>query len=156
MYQKRELNKIQNEAARIVVGATALVSIEFLCTEVGWESLQERRTKHKLNLFFKMQHDLVPNYLSSLVPFSVSELSRYNLRNANDYSTIHCRTQQNYKTFLPSVVRDWNGLPEEAKQLNSLLSFKTYLNRERKKVPKTFLSWQKKISIIAYKVKNRM
>ena len=40
LYQKRELDKIQNEAARIVVGATALVSIEFLCTEVVWESLQ--------------------------------------------------------------------------------------------------------------------
>ena len=62
-----------------------------------------------------MQHDLVPNYLWSLVPLSVSELSRYNLRNANDKSTIYCRTQQYYKTFLPSVVGDWNGLPEKVK-----------------------------------------
>ena len=95
-----------------------------------------------------MQHDLVPNYLSSLVPLSVSELSRYNLRNANDNSKLHCRTQQYYKSFLPTVVRDWNGLPEEAKQLNSLLSFKTYLNRERKKVPKLFYYGRRKYQIL--------
>ena len=93
-YEKRELDKIQNEAARIVSGATALVSLEFLYNDVCWESLQERRTKHKLNLFFKMQHDLVPGYLSTLVPPSVSEISRYNLRNANDFTTIRCSSQQ--------------------------------------------------------------
>ena len=67
-YEKKELDKIQNEAARIVTGATVLVSLQSLYQEVGWESLQDRRLKHKLNLFFKMQHDLTPLYLSSLVP----------------------------------------------------------------------------------------
>ena len=52
------------------------------------------------------------------------------------------------KLFLPSVVRDWNGLPEEAKQLNSLLSFKTYLNRERKNVPKHFYYDRRKYQIL--------
>ena len=85
-----------------------------------------------------MQHDLVPGYLSSLVPPSVSEISRYNLRNANDYTAIHCRTQQYYSTFIPAVVREWNNLPEEAKQFGSLISFKTFLNRDRKKVPKYY------------------
>ena len=67
-YEKQDLDKIQNEAARIVTGTTILVSIQSLYQEVGWESLQDRRLKHKLNLFFKMQHDLTPPYLSSLVP----------------------------------------------------------------------------------------
>ena len=67
-YEKQELDKIQNKAARIVTGATILVSLQSLYQEVGWESLQDRRLKHKLSLFFKMQHDLTPLYLSSLVP----------------------------------------------------------------------------------------
>ena len=62
-YEKKELDKIQNEAARIVTGATVLVSLQSLYQEVGWESLQDMRLKHKLNLFFKMQHDLTPLYL---------------------------------------------------------------------------------------------
>ena len=35
LYEKRELDKIQNEAARIATGATALVSIQALYDEVG-------------------------------------------------------------------------------------------------------------------------
>ena len=39
--EKNELNKIQNEAARIVVGATKLVSLNALYNEIGWESLEK-------------------------------------------------------------------------------------------------------------------
>ena len=146
LYEKRELDKIQNEAARIVTGTTALVSLQSLYDEVGWESLQSRRSNHKLCLFFKMQHDLTPAYLSFLVPPSVSETSRYNLRNADDFTTIPCRSQQYYTSFLPSVVRDWNNLPQHAKQINSLLSFKSFQARNKTKVPKHFYTgkryWQ--------------
>ena len=74
LYEKRELDKIQNEAARIVTGTTALVSLQSLYDEVGWESLQCRRSNHKLCLFFKMQHDLTPAYLS----FPCSSLCKRN------------------------------------------------------------------------------
>ena len=122
-YEKKELDKIQNEAPRIVTGATVLVSLQSLYQEVGWESLQDRRLKHKLNLFFKMQHDLTPLYLSSLVPPSISETTRYNLRNADDYTTLNCRTQLYYTSFVPSVIREWNALPGAAKQISTLHSF---------------------------------
>ena len=67
-----------------------------------------------------MQHDLTPNYLSSLVPLSVSETSRYNLRNADDFTTITCRTQLYFSSFVPSAVREWNWLPEVAKQISCI------------------------------------
>ena len=93
-----------------------------------------------------MQHDLTSAYLSFLVLPSVSETSRYNLRNADDFATIHCRSQQNYMSFLPSVVRNWNDLTQQAKQLNSLLSFKSFQTRDKSKVPKYFYAgkryWQ--------------
>ena len=66
-YEVNELEKIQNEAARIVTGATKLVSINSLMQETGWETLSNRRKKHKLFLFYKMQHQMSPDYLSSLV-----------------------------------------------------------------------------------------
>ena len=61
--EANELEKIQNEAARIVTGATKLASIQSLL-----ESLTLRREKHKLVLFYKMINYLAPEYLSSLVP----------------------------------------------------------------------------------------
>ena len=127
-YEKRE-----SQSCSYISGATALVSLQSLYADICWESLQDRRTKHKLNLFFKMQNDLVPGYLATLVPPSVSEISRYNLRTANDFTSIHCRTQQYYSTFIPSAVREWTNLSEEAKQIGSLISFKTFLNRDKKK-----------------------
>ena len=70
-YKANELEQIQNEAARIVKGATKLVSIHSLLLETGWESLTSRREKHKLILYYKMQNGLTPNFLSFLVPPTV-------------------------------------------------------------------------------------
>ena len=46
---------IQNEAARIVTGATKLASINSLLTETGWETLGSRRNTHKLTMFYNMK-----------------------------------------------------------------------------------------------------
>ena len=43
------LNKVQNEAARIVTGLTRSVSLDKLFKECGWLSLLERRRQQKLN-----------------------------------------------------------------------------------------------------------
>ena len=51
-YEKLELDKIQNEAARIVTGATKLVSINALYNEIQWDTLEKRRRDHKLTLFY--------------------------------------------------------------------------------------------------------
>ena len=44
-YEANELEKIQNEAAPIVMGATKLTSLQSLYIETGWESLASRRQK---------------------------------------------------------------------------------------------------------------
>ena len=72
-YEVNEFDKIQNEAARIVTGATKLVSI-----------LLNRRQKHKLLLFYKMQNNLSPDYLSSLVPPTIGDTTNYPLRNSSN------------------------------------------------------------------------
>ena len=84
LYEKREHDDIQNEAARIARGATRLVSIANLHKEIRWDSLGKRRADHKLTLFYEMTHNLTPLYLSALVPSSVSNILRYSLRNSND------------------------------------------------------------------------
>ena len=65
--EKHEIEKIQLEAARIATGTTKLVSVQKLYDEIGWETLDVRRRKHKLVLFYKMYNDIAPSYLSSLV-----------------------------------------------------------------------------------------
>ena len=69
-YEKQELDKIQNEAARIATGTIKLVSLATLYKEICWETLELRRCNHKQTLFYKMMHNITPLYLSPLVPQS--------------------------------------------------------------------------------------
>ena len=58
------------------------VHIDKLFVEMGGESLQSRRSKHKLVLFYKILHGLAPDYLYDLLPPLVQETTTYNLRNS--------------------------------------------------------------------------
>ena len=122
--RKTRVEKIQLEAACIATGTTKLILITALYKEVGWESLEQKRQTHKLTLFFKMFSHLTPLYLSSLIPPSVSDMSRYNLRNSDQLQTIDSRTNLYYNSFLPSTVKAWNSLPAKVKQsqTNTLLN----------------------------------
>ena len=46
----------------------------------------------------------------------------------------HSALYQN--SFLPSVIKEWNALPIEARHADSIASFKRYLNRDRQILPK--------------------
>ena len=119
-YESNELEKIQNEAARIVTGATKLVSLHSLYTETSWESLISRREKHKLTLYYKMLNGMTPEYLSSLVPPTFRSTVRYNLCNESDLQTVPAKSQQYFNSFLPSVTRIWNGLSEDKRNSHLL------------------------------------
>ena len=101
-----QMNKIQNEAARIVTGAAKLASIVSLHTEIGWETLGSRRKTHKLTMFYKMKKGLCPDYLASRVPATVGSASTYPLRNSSDLQTLYTNSRLYYTSFLPSAVRD--------------------------------------------------
>ena len=92
-----------------------------------------------------MMNSLAPLYLSSLIPPTVNSLCRYNLRNLQ---TIDCRTNHYFQSFLPSTVRAWNNLPPEAKQTDSLNSFKHLLNRDKSYVPKYYYSGKRQLQIL--------
>ena len=114
----KELEKIQMEAARIATGATKFISMHMFYNEIGYETLKRRRINHKLILLYMIYNYLTTAYLSSLVPSSVKEVSRYNLRNANDVQNINARTALYFNLFLPSVIREWNNIPDNDKYVD--------------------------------------
>ena len=144
---KNELEFIQLEAARISTGTAKLVSVANLYIETGWETLDARRNKHKLVLFYKMFNDLTPLYLSSLVPPLVQNASRYNLRNSNDTQTVASRTSLFYNSFLPSSIRDWNRLNPDIRNAGTLDAFKFKLNQNLPVIPKHYYSGIRKNQI---------
>ena len=79
------LQKVQNEAARLVTGLTRSVSLENLFKECGWATLSQRRQQHKLSFMFNVNSGMVPPYIQDLIPPLVSEVSDYPLRNTRGY-----------------------------------------------------------------------
>ena len=146
--EKNELEKFQLEAARIATGATKLVSVQKLYDETGWETLEIRRRKHRLVLFYKMYNNISPLYLSSLVPPLVQNTSNYSLRNADDIRTIHARTSLYSNSFLPSTIRDWNNLPSADRNADSVNSFKQHLSHGRVSVPEYFYTGNRRMQIL--------
>ena len=148
-YEKNELDMIQNEAARITTGTTKLVSLDKLYKEVGWQTLHRRQHDHKITLFFyKMFNQLTPVYLSPLIPQQVNAISHHNLRNSNDIHTIRSNTSLYHNSFLPSTLRQWNSLPVEEGQLNTLSSFKIFPKKGLQSVPNYYYCGSRKAQIL--------
>ena len=89
------------------------------------------RNKHKLVTFYKIMHGLAPNYLSDLLPPIVGQTNNYALRNADHIQSFRSKTNLFSDSFFPSTIKAWNSLPNEAKELSSVLAFKNYLNRNK-------------------------
>ena len=66
--QKSDIDSVQNEAVRIVSGATKYCNIQSMLAELKWETLADRRKKHKLITLYKMNHTISPHYLIDLLP----------------------------------------------------------------------------------------
>ena len=152
-YETDMLEKIHLEAARIVTGTTKLISKVNLLRETGWETLDQRRKKHKLIKFFNMYHGNAPQYLSDLVPPLVSYNSSYSLRNSQNLQGLNCRIDIYKNSFIPSVVKEWNTIPLTHRQNSSISSFKRYLNRDTRKPPSYYYSGKRKSEILHTRIR---
>ena len=139
---KRTIENIQLEAARLVTGGTKLCSFQKLYDDTKWETLQKRRSKQKLYQLYKMINGLVPDYLQQLVPYRVMQLNRYPVRNSLNFSIPISRTVTYSASFLPSTLRDWNALTQDIKNAPSLSSFKYKLNNPKRYPPMYFDNMQ--------------
>ena len=124
------LDRLQNEAARIVTGLTRSVTLENLYRECGWSSLPDRHKQHKPAFMYRSANLLVPSYISDLIPPIVRETTNYPIRNRNDIATPFCRTELFRKSCIPSSVTMWNSLDDNLRNSSSLNSFKYNLKKD--------------------------
>ena len=107
-----------------------------LYKETGLETLEVRRSKHKLCLFYKISNNDFPDYLSSIVPQPVENTTHYGLRDASNIHLPLARTQLYYKSFLPSTIRIWNDLSPETRDALTFTSFKYQINKNIQTPPR--------------------
>jgi hypothetical protein len=65
------------EAARNITGLPFFTNTEYLYRETGWERLEERRTKRKLQLFYNIQNGSTSPYLLDLIPPTIQSPTIY-------------------------------------------------------------------------------
>jgi hypothetical protein len=127
----KHLYKVQREAGLVCTGGYKHTKHTMLMDELGWDSLETRRSKQKLCLMYKIQNNLAPTYLVDACPPLVGEISNYNLRNAGNIALPMGRKTGYLNSFLPSSVRLWNSLEENIKNRNSIEAFKFHLKKAK-------------------------
>ena len=158
VYEKDSLEKLQNEAARIVTELTRSASLAKLYSEIGWLSLSDRRSYQKLVIVYKSRNGLVPDFLKDLFPLNVASVSRYKFRNNDDYVIQRRCTQLFANSFIPSSTELWNQLPLHIREENTLSSFKSSLLRNifvAPTFPKYFVYGNRKLSVIHARIRNK-
>ena len=123
-----------------MTGLPSYVNKQALYFETGWETLESRRDRRKLILFYKIHNDLTPSYLHELLPIQNRNLQRYPLRNNNDYVTPNHRLTNTRLSFIPNATRLWNNLPELTRNQSSVSRFRNAISPRQHKPP-TFLSY---------------
>ena len=92
------LQKIQNEAARLVTGLTRSVSLENLYKEYGLLTLSQRRKQHKHSFMYNVNAGLLQSYILDLIPPLVSEISDNPFRNKKSISLPYKRINISQKS----------------------------------------------------------
>ena len=73
---------------------------------------------------YKVSNQLVPSYISDIMPPLVSDVSNYPLRNSSNYSVPYIRTEGSRRSYVPSSVSLWNNLDETVRNSSTINSFK--------------------------------
>ena len=122
---KDKLQKYQNRAARIIAGASYEIRSADVLQTLEWENLESRRVITKATLKYKISNDHSAQNLKELLTRRNSLQTAYDLRNSqNDLALPKPRCEFLKKSFKYSGSKLWNNLSPEAKEAQSICSFK--------------------------------
>jgi hypothetical protein len=84
-----------------------------------------------------------------LLKYKLSRKS-YPLRNGSDMIILFCRLSKTYDAFIPSTIRQWNGLDPSLRNVDYIAKFKTELRKRKdiSQVPKHYEIGSRKLNII--------
>ena len=122
-----KLEMVQRRAARYVTNRYHNTSsVTSMLDHLDWESLEARRTKHQLIMFFKIVHGLVDIPSDAyLTPASTRTRSHHSLK----FRQIPTSSDYYKHSFFPKTVCLWNSLPAAVAEAPDLVPFKRELTK---------------------------
>ena len=125
--EKSQLQKLQNQAARILASSRHDADARPLLNSLGLKTIQDLIDTDINTMVFKTLNGLAPEYLSNLF-IRNSESYLLALRNSSTDLQMPKKTTKNGQKCLSyRGVKSWNCLPFEIKQASSLKVFKAKL-----------------------------
>lgn len=95
-----------------------------MLTALGWLNVDQLIKKANLSLIFKIQNNLLPEYLKSFL-VQRSALCPYPLRSAEDFNIDFTKYSFLKKSLFSDGLRLYNSLPREYKQSENYKVFMT-------------------------------
>ena len=118
-----QVEAVQRRAARFVNNDYSYESSPTeMIRKLEWESLKLRRRKARLNVFYKIQQNLVA---IPLPPFIIRPYRlQLKLEKSHHYRTVFASTEAYKNSFFVRTVFQWNLLPSAIATLDTFVSFK--------------------------------
>ena len=122
----KKLEMVQRRAARYAtIRYRNTSSVTDMLDNLEWETLESRRTKIQLVMFFKIINDLVDIPSSNyLIPAN----SKTRSNNSKKMQQYHTRSDVFKYSFFPRTTRNWNQLPATIAETPDLVSLKRGLS----------------------------
>jgi len=116
------LEKTQRRAARWTMSNYSReASVTEMLSQLGWRTLNDRRSDARLCLFYKIVHGLVAVPMPAYICHP-TRMSR--LQHPLSFRQLHCRIDSYKFSFFPLVIVQWNSLPAAIATLPTLAAFK--------------------------------
>jgi len=87
-----------------------------------WPTLEERRKKARLSLFYKAKNNLIALQIPSYYRTRQDETR---LHHQSSFVCPYIRTSSHMNSFYPKTIKEWNALPTNIITSNSLILFQS-------------------------------
>ena len=125
------IESVQRRAAILSTGAIRRTATDKLNEETGWDSLELRRKRAKMFLFYKIANKIGPDYLTSMIAPKPEQMrnTRSGSRNNKQMVEPKCRITCYKKSFFPDCIKVWNSLSNVEVNSTSIDAFKYNLEK---------------------------
>ena len=127
-YTKADISRIemvQRKATRFAFNDfSSYSSVSSMLTKLNWQSLEQRRTKAIIIMFYKIINNLISINFSQHI-HSKTSCTRAHF---NKFISLPARLNCYYHSFLPHSIRLWNSLSNDLVADTDLVSFSSKLN----------------------------
>lgn len=123
---KGALQKLQNRGMRILLRCNRYTPITSMLKTLNWITVEARLYFLAMIFIFKLTKNMLPGYFSSFIIYN-SEIHSHNTRNLNNFHISKTRLKKSMQSLFFKGLNDFNNLPMEVRNCQSLHTFKKQL-----------------------------